>query len=325
MTIARYTIDDFRLIVRGYRMLDSASNGALSVLLSDVYHCRSCMGEPRPVDRPSNFLVRPLPLAHLADSTSVANYFIRLKRDDTFLRQLLTSCRDTASIHTHIRSARFSVGLLPWLDFSMLHRTTASSALMVVGIDFKNLSAFLANRADHAFPLDCPVAPTNVWGPTWQRFWSNLLQAPYDDISVSDFLCNRGVYFTNSVLCFGGGNNPRSHSYRCAEHCRPHIERQISIVRPQALASFGALASRNLSTLLLKYNPDCAVLRSLAVSKHPLHMLQDIGESGRRELRCLCWESYPIAYFPLYQPAWSQIAPHRKDYSELRAFLGIGK
>lgn len=245
---SKYTEHDFYLIIQGYKKLDHG--GELSKLLREISRCSQCHIEhPDRSDHPENLLVRPLPLSRLNSLTAVGKYFIRVKRDNGYLRNLLEEKATLPDFLARVGSARFSIGLLPWLDYCMLHRKTDATEIMVIGIDFKNLPNYIENEKDHNLPLSSPRAHNNVWGPTWQRFWKNLFAAPYDDSTVSEFLSDRGVYFTNSILCFGGAVNPRSHSYHYIECCRPSIEQQIAIVRPQCLVSFGDLGCRNVAAM----------------------------------------------------------------------------
>lgn len=70
-------------------------------------------------------------------------------------------------------SERFCIGLLPWLDYSMLHRRSGHTDLMVVGIDFKHFPGFLENEKDHHLPLSRPQPQSNIWGATSKSQESN--------------------------------------------------------------------------------------------------------------------------------------------------------
>jgi len=271
--MTKYTEQDFRLIIRGYKLLDR--DAALSTLLRDVSRCSQCHIEyPDRTDHPANLLVRPLPLPRLNNRTAVDKYFIRVKRDHGYLRNLLKARTTLPDFLERVGSARFSIGLLPWLDYCMLHRTSRATDIMIIGIDFKNVPDFIKKEKDHHLPLASPRTPNNVWGPTWRRFWSNLFAAPFDNSTVSEFLSVRGAYFTNSVLCFGGAVDPRLHCYQYIECCRPHIKRQIAIVRPRCLVSFGDFGCRNVAAILEKYNPECELLSSLTRTRNPLRIFR---------------------------------------------------
>ena len=319
--MTKYSAEQFRLIVRGYRMLDRA--GALSSLLRRVSRCRECHDRyPGRLDLPHNILVRPLPLARLRDRHAIGNYLTRLKRDDGHLRNLLCGSMPSTLLD-RVQSARFSIGLLPWLDRCMLDRTSSSTAMMVVGIDFKHLSALIANPRDHHLPLDSDRTPSNVWRSTWRQFWRNLLGPCDVETEFVEFLRHRGAYFTNSMLCFGGGNDPRSHSWDFIEACRPHTEDQIRVVRPRCLVSFGDLGCRNVATILARENPDTSLLAVLSDSSEPLRLLRNRPNGEPRGLLRLRFGREDLAFVPLYQPGWSHTAEYRRDYGLLRAVLGL--
>ena len=320
--MTKYTERDFRLIIRGYRQLDR--DAALSTLLRDVFSCSKChIKYPDRHDHPANLLVRPLPLPRLDNRTDVDKYFIRIKRDHGHLRNMLEEKLALSEFLSRVGSARFSIGLLPWLDYSMLHRKSGVTDMMIIGIDFKNFPYFINNEKDHHLPLATPQAPNNIWGPTWRRFWSNLLAAPYEDLAVRNFLNVRGAYFTNSMLCFGGANDPRLHCYQYVECCRPYIERQIAIVKPKCLVSFGDFGCRNVAAILEKYNPDCEPLSLLSRSRNPLCIFRSYSVQDRHRLFHLKFESHDLGFVPLYQPGWSHTAEYRRDYSELREYLQL--
>jgi hypothetical protein len=159
--MTRFTFDEFYKVVQGYRILEDA-HGSLEAVLRDANRCRACMKDAGDSESPVNLLVRALPLSRLADRASVVRYFRRVKRDDGFLRSLLKPGSSPVALRSRLVSERFSIGLLPWLDYGMLHRRSRETAIMVVGIDFKNWPAFVKNERDHYFPLDAPGSPSNV-------------------------------------------------------------------------------------------------------------------------------------------------------------------
>jgi len=318
----KYTARDFRSVINGYRKVDN--DAALSTLLLEAYRCTRCSTKyPDRLDHPVNLLVRPLPLSRLSNITAVDKYFIRIKRDHGHLRNMLKAKLTLSEFLGRVGSARFCIGLLPWLDYSMLHRRTDATDIMIIGIDFKNFPDFITKQKDHHLPIATAQASNNVWGPTWRRFWSNLLAAPYEDSAIQGFLNVRGAYFTNSMLCFGGADKPRLHCYQYLECCRPYVERQIAIVRPKCLVSFGDFGCRNVASILEKYNPECKLLSSLSRAANPLHIFREYSVRERRKLFHLKFESHDLGFFPLYQPGWSYTAKYRRNYSELREYLQL--
>ena len=110
---AHYSSIEIASIIRGYRMLDR--EGQLSSVLKTISRCRQCSEDyPQRKDRPFNFLVRPLPLKKLAATEQAEKYQIRLKRDDTFLRNFLQARVKPRGVTRTIGSAKFAVGLNPW-------------------------------------------------------------------------------------------------------------------------------------------------------------------------------------------------------------------
>jgi hypothetical protein len=300
------------------------AGGHLTQLLLDVSRCRECAkAYPGREDQPINALVRPLPLERLRTQDSIEKYFIRVRRDHGLLRNLFDSKLSYEEMLLSLHGARFSLGLLPWLDRCMMYRKSRKTDLMVIGIDYKNLPVFFKSRRDHSFPLDSYLKRSNIWGPTWRRFWQNLLRSPYDDDSANDFITAHGFYVTNSILCFGGSDDAGRHSWEYIECCRPHIEEQIRIVQPRHVASFGNLGCRNVASILQGYNPACDVLRLIGNSLQPLKTYQELTSTGRRQLSDLKFENRPIAFFPLYQPARAHVWQGAGEYEELRQALGL--
>ena len=117
--MTKNTERDFRSIIRGYRKLDR--DGALSILLQDISRCSLCHTEyPDRNDHPANLILWPLSLPRLNNRTAVEKYFIRVKRDLGHLRNVLISKPTLAEFLSQVGSARFSIGLLPWLDYCTL-------------------------------------------------------------------------------------------------------------------------------------------------------------------------------------------------------------
>jgi hypothetical protein len=219
-----------------YQKLDG-----LTDLLRDAARCRACHDTfPDRHDLPVNALVRPLPT--LMTDDEVRKYLIRVKRDDTFLRNLSASATTAEHVTPKLKGAKFAIGLLLWLDRCMLFRQAKNTKLMVVGIDYKHFPPFVDQGRDHCFLLDSYRTRTNVGGKSWRMFWSGLF-GQYDDDAVNAFIGQHGVHFTNSMVCFGGCTDPNEHSREYVECCRPFIERQTEIVRPKVLVSFGDIGA----------------------------------------------------------------------------------
>lgn len=155
MTPDLYTPEERHRIVQGYQKLDG-----LTDLLKDASRCRACnKAHPDRQDLPLNALVRPLPALRTQDD--VSKYLIRIKRDNGLLRNLLSSGTYDDAV-AKIGSAKFAIGLLPWLDRCMLFRRTKKTKLMVVGIDYKHFPFFFEHTKDHCFPLDSYRTPGHL-------------------------------------------------------------------------------------------------------------------------------------------------------------------
>jgi hypothetical protein len=132
----KYSSREISQIINGYKSLDC--NGDLSSLFQRVSHCNKCVSTyPDRPDLPKNVLVRSLPLF---------NYSIRIKRDDTFLRNLFNNSSNPYDVIANLGSAKFAIGLLPWLDRCMLFRRSKNTKLMVIGIDYKIFQYFTIIR-----------------------------------------------------------------------------------------------------------------------------------------------------------------------------------
>jgi hypothetical protein len=143
-TRAKYTHDEIRRIFHGYKLIDK--DGELSHLLKQIAYCKRCEEKyPYNPDLPVNALVRPLPLSEFSTNKTMDNYRIRITRDDTLLRNLLQNCSSVSEVREQIKSAKFTIGLLPWLDRCMLFRSTPHTTLMVLGIDYKHFPLFFKN------------------------------------------------------------------------------------------------------------------------------------------------------------------------------------
>ena len=321
LSSATYTQEELTRIIQGYRKLDR--DKAYSNLLRKISNCRKCaLAFPEHSDHPLNLLVRPLPLFRLSTTEKIRKYAIRIKRDHTFLRNLFADTTTVDEVLQKIGSAKFSIGLLPWLDHCMLNRSGENTKLMVIGIDYKHFPVFYHNPRDHNFPLDSCRKRSNIWGPTWRRFWTNLLGGSYDIDKVNEFIAEKGVYITNSLLCFGGSESSREHSYDYIECCRDNIADQIRIVCPQIIVSFGNLGCRNVASILLKQNPDNEFLEILGKSFYPLREMKSlVSETRLKDGIEVKYNSYPIVFWPVYQPSRSHLHHYNGDYEILRNLL----
>jgi hypothetical protein len=309
-----YTDQERRRIIRGYQKLDG-----LLDLLREASRCRACHNAyPDRHDLPVNALVRPLPT--LEGDDEIRRYLIRVKRDDTFLRNLLATATTAGHVTSKLKGAKFAIGLLPWLDRCMLLRRGKRTKLMVVGIDYKNFPSFFDQGRDHCFPLDSYRTRTNVWGKSWRMFWSGLF-GQYDDDAVNAFIAKHGVLFTNSMLCFGGSEDPNEHSREYVECCRPFIERQIDIAKPEVLVSFGDIGAWNVATILLGHNQGNQVLQTLAVSRHPLRNMGNMVRTVQDGIDVVML-GHRMKFWPMYQPARRHLHGFDGDYAALRSLLG---
>jgi uracil-DNA glycosylase len=151
-------------------------------------------------------------------------------------------------------------------------------------------------------------------------FWSGLF-GQYDDDAVNAFIAKHGVYFTNSMLCFGGSTDPNDHPRRYAECCRPFIERQIDIAKPEVLVSFGDIGAWNVATILLGHDQDNRVLQTLAASRYPLRDMARIAGEVPDGID-VAFRGHRMKFWPLYQPARRHLHGYDGDYAVLRSLLG---
>lgn len=320
--LAIYSSKELSSIIKGYRLLDRA--GYLSSLLKKVVGCKNCASEyPNRTDKPINCLVRPLPLGRLAKEEQVTKYSIRIKRDDTFLRNLFQTNTKTRSVVDGIKSAKFAIGINPWLDRCMLYRKSKKTKLMVIGIDYSHFQVFHKQTRDHNFPLDSYRKQNNIWRRTWKRFWENLLGRPYDETTVNEFLGENGVFITNSMLCFGGVDKSEYHFSGFLECCRNHLRELLRIVRPEIIVSFGNLGCRNVAALLLDRNNENPVLDTLSTALAPLRKMESIiTHREHRQGIKVRYNSRDMIFWPLYQPARSHINWYNGDYETLKKLVG---
>lgn len=127
------------------------------------------------------------------------------------------------------------------------------------------------------------------------------------------------MYFTNSMLCFGGSTNPGDHPRRYVECCRPFIRRQIGIVKPEVLVSFGDIGAWNVANTLLEHNDASEVLRRLAGSRHPLREMTAIVDAGDVNGGIdVSLGKHRMTFWPLYQPARRHLHGFEGEYEVLR-------
>jgi Uracil DNA glycosylase superfamily len=318
----KYSHEEIQQIIKGYSYLDH--NGTFSNLLKKISICNKCITTyPERSDHPINSLVRPLPLHKLSSKVDIDKYAIRIKRDDTFLRNIFNSSSSYQNVIENIKSAKFTVGLLPWLDRCMLYQKSDDTKLMVIGIDYKHFPVFYHQKEDHNFPLSSYREKNYIWGPSWKSFWSKLLNVKYDDDRVNEFIAEEGVYFTNSMLCFGGSQSATHHYFKYLECCREYIEKQIEIVRPEIIVSFGNFGCRNVASILLSQNTDNDILKTLSI----------LSQSFKKSVNSLLshpemkngikakYNSETVTFWPLYQPARNQ--RFDDDYKILRRLVGF--
>jgi hypothetical protein len=241
------------------------------------------------------------------------------------LRHVFQSSSDCEEALSKLDSAKFAIGLLPWLDRCMLFRRSKKTKLMVIGIDYKHFPPFHANRKEHCFPLDTYRKPVNTWGPSWRNFWSNLLGGPYDDDEVNKFLEENGVFMTNSMLCFGGSDNPKAHFYGYIECCRNYIRELLQLVEPEIVVSFGKFGCENAASILREQNINNLILGLLSNYKVPFNekIRAVISDNNYSEGIYLNYNTLPVVFWPLYQPALRHLHWYKGDYEVLRSLLGL--
>jgi len=320
----KYSLEQVSQIIKGYKLLDR--NGALSSLLERIAQCTCCAKtHPNRQDKPINALVRPIPLADFSTGDQIREYCSEIVRDDVNLRHVFQSSTDCEDALSKLDSAKFAIGLLPWLDRCMLFRRSKKTKLMVIGIDYKHFPPFHANRKEHCFPLDTYRKPVNTWGPTWRNFWGRLLGGPYDDDEVNKFLEENGVFMTNSMLCFGGSDNPKAHFYGYIECCRNYIRELLQLVEPEIVVSFGKFGCENVASILREQNINSLMLGLLSDNKVPFNekISAVISDNNYSEGIYLNYNTSPLVFWPLYQPALSHLHQYKGDYEVLRSLLGL--
>jgi len=320
----KYSLEQVSQIIKGYKLLDR--NGALSSLLERIAQCTCCAKtHPNRQDKPINALVRPVPLAGFSTEDQIRDYCNEIIKDDVNLRHIFQSSSDGEEALSKLGSAKFAVGLLPWLDRCMLFRRTEKTKLMIIGIDYKHFPPFYANKREHCFPLDTYRKPVNTWGPTWRNFWSKLLGGPYDDDEVNKFLGENGVFMTNSMLCFGNSTNPKKHFPGYLNCCRGHIRELLKIVHSEIVVSFGKLGCENVASILHEQNVDNSVLGVVADPRTSFQEKIDAiqGSKEYRDGITVSFNLHPIVFWPLYQPALSHLHRYNGDYEVLRRLLGL--
>ncbi|MBN1763612.1 MAG: hypothetical protein JW878_11175 [Methanomicrobia archaeon] len=320
-----YSREQVSQIIKGYKLLDQ--NGALSSLLERITRCNNCaLTYPSRDDHPVNALVRPLPLAKLSTEDLIIEQCKAIQREDTDLRTIFKRSSNFGEIVAQLGSRKFAIGMLPWLDRCMLFRRTEKTKLMIIGIDYKHFPCFCQRESEHNFPLDSYQKRINTWGPSWRNFWRNLLNGPYDDQQVDRFLEMNGVFMINSMLCFGNNIEPQKHFHGYLTCCRGHIRELLKIVQPEIVVSFGKLGCENVASLLYEQNADISVLRRVANPGTTFKAkIEAIRESeDYREGMTVNYNSRPLVFWPLYQPARSKNR-YEDDYQVVRRLLGGAK
>jgi hypothetical protein len=276
-------------------------------------------------DHPINALVRSLPLAELSTEDQLVKYYTAIEREDSDLRTIFKEAANLDKIGAQLGSCKFAIGLLPWNDRCMLFRRSEKTKLMIIGIDYKHFPLFHANKKEHCFPLDTYRKPVNTWGPTWKNFWSKLLGNPYDDVVVNKFLETNGVFMTNSMLCFGGSDNPKAHFYGYLECCRNYIRELLKLVKPEIVVSFGDFGCKNVASILAEQNSNNFILRLLSNHKAPFSekIRAIISDNNYSEGIHLNYNTSPLVFWPLYQPALIHLHRYKGDYEVLRRLLGL--
>lgn len=322
--MAKYSSEQISQIIKGYKLLDR--NGALSALLERIAQCTCCAEtHPNRKDKPINALVRPVPLADFSTEDQIRDYCNEIVKDDVNLRHVFQSSSTCEVALSKLDSAKFAIGLLPWLDRCMLFRRSEKTKLMIIGIDYKHFSPFHANKREHCFPLDTYRKPVNTWGPTWRNFWSKLLGGPYDDDEVNKILEENGVFMTNSMLCFGGSDNPKAHLYGYLKCCRNHIRELFQLVEPEIVVSFGKFGCENAASILREQNINSLILGLLSNHKVPFNekIRAIISDNNYSKGVYLDYNKSPLVFWPLYQPALSHLHRYNGDYEVLRGLLGL--
>jgi hypothetical protein len=322
--MAKYSSKQVSQIIKGYKLLDR--NGALSSLLEQIAMCTTCaLTYPSRDDHPVNALVRPLRLAMLSTENQIIAQCKAIERDDYLLRTIFKKAANLDKIVARLGSCKFTIGLLPWLDRCMLFRRSEKTKLMIIGIDYKHFPPFHANKREHCFPLDNYRKPVNTWGPTWRNFWGNLLGGPYDDDEVNKFLEKNGVFMTNSMLCFGGSDNPKAHFYGYLECCRNYIRELLRLIEPEIVVSFGKFGCENAASIFREQNIDSLILGLLSNYKVPFNekIRAIVSDNNYKEGIHLDYNTSPLVFWLLYQPALNHLHRYKGDYEVLRRLLGL--
>ncbi|MBU4427365.1 MAG: uracil-DNA glycosylase family protein [Desulfobacterales bacterium] len=323
--MGNYSPEQVSSIIKGYELLDN--NGDLSTLLSEISRCDKCSREYSEdrADMPINCLVRPLPLAKLAKEDGFCNYGKQISKEDSSLRELFQENLKVKTVLKKLGSGKFAIGINPWLDRCMLFKKKKKTKLMIIGIDYKHFPVFHKQKKNQNFPIDSYQTKNNIWGPTWQNFWKNLLkQKDYEEHAVNDFLKRNGVFITNSMLCFGGSHASQSHFYGYLECCRSHIAKLVKIVKPKIIVSFGQYGCRNVASMMLQGGNENSALQELSKSNCTLKIMNSIAaRKAYREGIKVKYDSRTMTFWPVYQPAYANMHKYKGEYSTLRRLLGL--
>ena len=320
-----YSPEQVSSIIKGYELLDN--NGELSTLLREISRCDKCSREYSEdrTDIPINCLVRPLPLAKLAKEDGFCKYGKEISKEDSSLRELFQKKLKVKTVLKRLGSAKFAIGINPWLDRCMLYRKKKKTKLMIIGIDYKHFPVFHKQKKNQNFPMDSYQTKNNIWGPTWQNFWKNLLkQKDYEEDRVNDFIKRNGVFITNSMLCFGGSDDSQSHFYGYLECCRSYIVKLLKIVKPKIIVSFGQYGCRNVASIMLQGGNENSVLQKLSRSNCTLKIMNSIAaRKDYREGIKVKYDSRTMTFWPVYQPAFANMNKYKGEYSTLRRLLSL--
>jgi len=133
------------------------------------------------------------------------------------------------------------------------------------------------------------------------------------------------TFITNSMLCFGGNDNPQKHHYPYLQNCREHIHKLIEIVKPEVIVSFGQLGCRNVSEILQPFCKDDKTRELFNLLKSSKRFSDKAGcLVGKKMFRSgikTLFKKRKIYYWPLYQPARSHMFSYKNDYAVLRKLL----
>ena len=316
-----YNRKEFDRIIDGYVQLNR--NDRFETLLRSVTRCSKCAKKhPDRNDHPVNILARSLSLQSCSTEDEKASIFKRLVQDTNELQKFCTAQEETFTSQKRPKRARISIGLNPWLDFCSLHRSSGKTGLMIIGGEPRPFKEFVTKPQQRHFPLESPRSRSAIWEPIWRSFWTNLLNPPYVLSRITEFIGKHGVYFTWSQCCSSGADNNRSRFNAYIETCRPFIEKQLSLLKPRCIITFGDTAAKNCAVILSGKNPDSEQIVSIANARSPLNAYRSMNSKGKKALLQLRLGKGKTGFIPFYQPG-TTASDAKNDYSFMRSFLGI--